>query len=79
MQRFLIELLLASVFLVGICDDVQRLEIRMPAYEVEEEDTYLCTAIELPSMPMKLVAVEPHSDQDTVHHMLIFGTATLQS
>ena len=53
--------------------DDRTLEIRMPPYEVKEEDTYLCTAIELPDTPMKLIAVEPKSDQNIAHHMLLFG------
>ena len=54
-------------------DDLRTLEIQMPPYEVKEQDTYLCTAVELPAIPMKLTAVEPKSDQNIAHHMLLFG------
>lgn len=52
------------------------LDFRMPAYPTVREDEYLCTTIELPDRPMKLVGVESLSDQGTVHHMLLFGCKT---
>lgn len=60
--------------LIVVHGEQQRIEIRMPSYDVDKEDAYLCTSLQLPSDPMKLIAVEPISDQDTVHHMLLFGS-----
>lgn len=45
----------------------------MPPLATDAEDEYLCTSVELPDRPMKLVSVESLSQQDTVHHMLLFG------
>lgn len=44
-----------------------------PEHPVDEKDAYLCTALELPDRPLKLVGVHPTSDQRIVHHMLLFG------
>lgn len=49
------------------------LDAIMPPYETTQEDEYLCTAVQLPDEPMKLVSVESLSEQGTVHHMLLFG------
>ena len=68
----LVTALLCGLSLYNAQDEVS-LEIRMPPFEVEEEDTYLCTSMPLPEAAMKLKAFEPLSDQDTVHHMLLFG------
>ena len=46
----------------------------MPPHPTDREDEYLCTAVELPDRPMKLIGVEPLADMATVHHMLLFGT-----
>ena len=74
MHRWLLLCLNLSLVLKVVCDEASHtLEIRMPPFDVDEEDIYLCTAVELPSKPLKLIAVEPHSDQDTVHHILLFG------
>ena len=70
----LLVFLISSLAVRGMYDEaLHTLEMRMPPFEVEKEDTYLCTAVELPSKPLKLIEVEPHSEQDTVHHMLLFG------
>lgn len=68
--------LLFSALLIafsGVVLGTQTLDIRMPAYPSDEADTYLCTSVQLPATPLKLIAVEPLSDKDTVHHMLLFG------
>ena len=49
------------------------LDAIMPPYETAQEDEYLCTAVQLPDEPMKLVSIESLSEQGTVHHMLLFG------
>ena len=52
---------------------VVELDAIVPPHPTEHEDEYLCTAVELPEKPMKLIGVESLSDQGTVHHMLLFG------
>lgn len=49
------------------------LPVVFPEHPTDEEDAYLCTAIKLPDQPLKLVGIEPTSDQRIVHHMLLFG------
>ena len=48
----------------------------MPEKHTEHEEAYLCTSLDLPARPLKLVGVEPLASQDTVHHMLLFGEAS---
>jgi hypothetical protein len=48
-------------------------EAIMPPFEVTGEDTYLCTSIQLPDRPLKLVEIEARADQSVVHHILMFG------
>ena len=45
----------------------------MPQYKTEHEDSYLCTAIQLPNEPLKLIGVESLADASVVHHILLFG------
>jgi hypothetical protein len=47
----------------------------MPDFPVEHEEAYLCTAVPLPEIPLKLVGIEPLSTQEVVHHMLLFGAS----
>lgn len=54
--------------------DTIAVEARMPKFPTDQEDEYLCTAVELPPGDMKLISVEPLADMSTVHHMLLFGT-----
>lgn len=49
------------------------LPVVFPAHEVTEDDAYLCTAVDIPDKPLKLVGIESTSDQRIVHHMLLFG------
>lgn len=51
-------------------------EAIMPPHKTEQEDEYLCTSVNLPDKPMKLLSVEPLSEQSVVHHMLLFGMPT---
>lgn len=53
--------------------DTLDLRVMLPPHATDEEDAYLCTAVKLPDRPLKLVGVEPTSDQRIVHHMLLFG------
>ena len=53
--------------------EVTTLDAIMPPHPTQQVDEYLCTTIELPDAPMKLVGIEPLADQATVHHMLLFG------
>ncbi|XP_068429469.1 peptidyl-glycine alpha-amidating monooxygenase isoform X1 [Clinocottus analis] len=53
------------------------LDIRMPGVVPAGSDTYLCTAIPLPtSRDAYVVDFIPHASMDTVHHMLLFGCQT---
>lgn len=49
------------------------LPVVFPEHEVTEDDAYLCTAVQIPDKPLKLVGIESTSDQRIVHHMLLFG------
>ncbi|KAL4457726.1 hypothetical protein ABPG75_012591 [Micractinium tetrahymenae] len=49
------------------------LPVVFPEHEVTGDDAYLCTAVQIPDKPLKLVGIEPTSDQRIVHHMLLFG------
>lgn len=54
-------------------------DIVVPEYQVKGQDAYVCTTIELPEKPMKLVGVEPIAKQEVVHHILLFGELLLLS
>jgi hypothetical protein len=49
------------------------IDIRIPEYAVDEEDTYLCVAVKLPAEAKSIVSIVPHANQTIVHHMLLFG------
>lgn len=53
--------------------DVEFITARMSEYKVSHEDAYLCTAVQLPDEPMKLIGIEPLAKQEIAHHMLLFG------
>jgi len=40
---------------------------------VKGQDAYICTTVELPQKPYKLVGVQPLAKQEVVHHILLFG------
>lgn len=75
----LLALLLAAGIAAALAEaaagdgSVVELDAILPPYETKEEDEYLCTAVQLPDRPMKLISVESLSEQATVHHMLLFG------
>ena len=48
-------------------------EARLPPFQSNEEDAYLCTSVQLPDESLKLVGVDPLSRKEVVHHMLLFG------
>jgi hypothetical protein len=52
---------------------IVHIDALMPEKKVEHEEAYLCTSVQLPERPLKLVGVEPLSSQEVVHHMLLFG------
>ncbi|XP_077944474.1 peptidyl-glycine alpha-amidating monooxygenase B isoform X4 [Gasterosteus aculeatus] len=53
------------------------LDIQMPGVVPTASDTYLCTAIALPTTrEAYIVDFMPHASMDTVHHMLLFGCQT---
>lgn len=52
------------------------LDAVMPPLDLSTEDEYLCTTVDIPLEPMKLVGIESLSKADVVHHMLLFGCAT---
>jgi hypothetical protein len=55
--------------------DMRKVEALMPDFPVEHEEAYLCTAVPLPEIPLKLVGIEPLSTEEVVHHMLLFGAS----
>lgn len=75
----LLALLLAAASAAGgggaACNATQRvsLEARMPPYATRAGDAYLCTSLQLPAEPLKLVGVEALADPEVVHHILVFG------
>ena len=75
-RRRLVLVLLAATIACAAAEEesgVQYVEARMPAYEVHQEDSYLCTAVPLPDAPLKVVGIEPLAKQEIAHHMLLFG------
>lgn len=53
--------------------DAVSIPVVFPEHSIDEPDAYLCTAVTLPDRPLKLVGVQPTSDEKIVHHMLLFG------
>ncbi|KAK9800913.1 hypothetical protein WJX73_010392 [Symbiochloris irregularis] len=56
-------------------DSQKSVEVHIPEHPAEGE-IYLCTRVPLPNVPQRLVAIEPLSKQDVVHHMILYGCAT---
>ncbi|KAF8067346.1 pam-b [Scenedesmus sp. PABB004] len=44
-----------------------------PDVVVKGQDSYICTTLQLPDKPYKVVGVEPLAEQAVVHHILLFG------
>ena len=65
----------ALVLLISVATAAQALQVdlKVPEFPAKGEEAYLCTTVELPAGPHKLVAIEPLADEKTVHHMLLFG------
>lgn len=53
-------------------DSQKSVEVHIPEHPAEGE-VYLCTQVPLPNVPQRLVAIEPLSKQDVVHHMILYG------
>jgi hypothetical protein len=51
--------------------------ITVPDFDVQGEDSYVCTTVKLPDRSMKLVGVEALARQEVVHHILLFGACSL--
>ncbi|KAL4858006.1 Peptidyl-glycine alpha-amidating monooxygenase A [Chlorella vulgaris] len=49
------------------------LPVVLPEHPTDDKDAYLCTSVQLPDRPLKLVGIASTSDQRIVHHMLLFG------
>ena len=47
--------------------------ITVPDFDVQGEDSYVCTTVKLPERSLKLVGVEALARQEVVHHILLFG------
>ncbi|KAK9837060.1 hypothetical protein WJX84_000291 [Apatococcus fuscideae] len=55
-------------------NEAVELNATMPAFKVDQDDTYLCTSVALPDTePLQLVGFQPLSSKEVVHHMLLFG------
>ncbi|KAL0963177.1 hypothetical protein UPYG_G00350720 [Umbra pygmaea] len=53
------------------------LDIRMPGVTPTTSDSYLCTAVPVPTTrEAYIVDFEPHASMDTAHHMLLYGCRT---
>lgn len=48
-------------------------DMRVPDFDVKDQDAYVCIAAQLPPKPHKLVGVIPRAQQEVVHHILLFG------
>jgi hypothetical protein len=64
---------------VGSLEEDVTVTALMPEYPTTEMDSYLCTAVDLPSRPLKLVRVDPQASQVVAHHMLLFGKVLQRS
>ena len=42
-------------------------------HEVIGEDQYVCFRVDLPKQNLNIIGIDPLSEQDVVHHMLLFG------
>lgn len=66
-------LVLATLHVLWAAPDTQKsVEVHIPEHPAEGE-VYLCTRVPLPNVPQRLVAIEPLSKQDVVHHMILYG------
>ena len=49
------------------------MQIRMPPFETDEHDAYLCAAFPIPEDMRSITHIKPYANQTDVHHMLVFG------
>lgn len=55
----------------------RKIDLRMPNVRPEKHDTYFCTSLNFPAdQDTYIVGYEPHAEQHTAHHMLMFGCET---
>lgn len=60
---------------MGECGSDVEVTALMPGHGTHEEDSYLCTTVQLPEeSPLQLVEFTPLAEAARVHHMLLFGT-----
>lgn len=68
--------LLALGSSVGVENSSWEVKAVLPEHPAPPE-SYLCMRVDLPNQPsLKLVGVEPLSNQELVHHMLLYGKRT---
>ena len=65
--------LLAAVGVSSTETSTRAFDLIVPEYKITEQDAYVCTTMQLPEKPHKLVGVEPLAEQKVVHHILLFG------
>ena len=56
----------------GCALSTQEIEVVVPPYEIQGE-VYLCVPVKLPEKPLRLVGIWPLSEEQLVHHMLLYG------
>lgn len=65
---------LLSLAAVSVAGEGMTFEITVPEeVKPKGQDAYICTTLQLPNKPYKLVGVEPLGEQKVVHHILLFG------
>eukprot|EP00879_Flechtneria_rotunda_P023043 GHRR01024358.1.p1 GENE.GHRR01024358.1~~GHRR01024358.1.p1 ORF type:complete len:243 (+),score=35.59 GHRR01024358.1:180-908(+) len=58
----------------SVVGETTTVDITVPdSVTVRGQDAYICTTVELPNKPYKLVGVEALAKQEVVHHILLFG------
>ena len=65
-------LVLACILVTSATDAADTIEVAVPPHDITGE-AYLCVQVPLPQRPQRLVAVEPLSEEQLVHHMLLYG------
>ena len=65
-------LVLASLLLASQANAADFVDVAVPPYDIMGE-AYLCVQVQLPERPLRLVAIDPLSEEQLVHHMLLYG------
>ena len=65
-------LVLASLLLASQASAADFVDVAVPPYDITGE-AYLCVQVQLPERPLRLVAIDPLSEEQLVHHMLLYG------